>query len=161
MVGGQAKIETRIDSGAWATVATNLTIAAPADHSNDGVHVVFYRSTDAAGNTETTRNVIVKIDTLGPTTIAQAAVGTRGHAITLRYFVADDLSPRAKAIRLTVRNAGGIVVKRFTPGTTSTNAWHALKWKAPVKGRYTYAVYAKDLAGNAQVKVGRAEIKVN
>jgi photosystem II stability/assembly factor-like uncharacterized protein len=158
MVGGQAKIETKVDDGAWTTRA-KLTITAPANHSNDGVHLVFYRSTDAAGNTGTARDVIVRIDTRGPTTTAQAAAGTRGHAISLRYFVADT-SPRAKAIRLIVRNAGGIVVTRFTPRPTSTNEWHALKWRPSLKGRYSYAVYAKDSAGNAQVRVGRAEIKV-
>ncbi len=101
----------------------------------------------------------LSLQSAGPTTTAQAASGTRGHSISLRYFVADT-SPRAKAIRLIVRNAGGIVVTTLTPRPTGTNAWHALKWRPSLKGRYSYAVYAKDSAGNVQVKVGRAEIKV-
>jgi len=160
MTGGQAKTETRIDDGAWTATSGTLTIAAPADHSNDGVHPVFYRSTDAAGNTETARNVIVKIDTLGPTTAAKAAVGKRGQAITLRYFIADNVSPQATAVRVTITNARGVVVKRYRPGSTNTGVWRTLSWRPALRGSYTYAVYAKDLAGNAQVKVGRAKITV-
>jgi uncharacterized protein (DUF111 family) len=36
--------------GPWKTTAGRLTVAAPASHSNDGVHLVFCRSSDAAGN---------------------------------------------------------------------------------------------------------------
>jgi photosystem II stability/assembly factor-like uncharacterized protein len=159
MIGGQAKIETRVDGGAWTTTGGALTIGAPVNHANDGVHLVFYRATDSAGNTEEVRNVVVRIDTRGPTTVAQPAVGTSGHAITLRYFIAD-LCPRAAAVRLTVSNAAGVVIKRFAPGATNANAWLTLKWRTSLKGRYSYSVYARDLAGNAQAKVGRAGIKV-
>jgi photosystem II stability/assembly factor-like uncharacterized protein len=159
MIGGQAKIETRVDGGPWTTTGGALTIGAPVNHANDGVHLVFYRATDSAGNTEEVRNVVVRIDTRGPTTVAQAAVGTSGHAITLRYFIAD-LCPRAAAVRLTVSNAAGVVIKRFAPGATNTNVWLTLKWRPSLKGRYSYSVYARDLAGNAQAKVGRAGIKV-
>ena len=62
MIGGQAKTAYTIDNGAWIT-ATTLTIPAPIYHSGDGVHMVSYRSTDAAGNVEAAKTVTVKIDT--------------------------------------------------------------------------------------------------
>ena len=49
---GVTRTEYRIDGGPW-TAATSLTVAAPADHANDGSHAVLYRSVDGAGNTET------------------------------------------------------------------------------------------------------------
>jgi hypothetical protein len=55
--------EYSIDGGAW-TLGSDALVAAPADHSNDGLHTVTYRSTDAAGNVEAPRSGTVKIATL-------------------------------------------------------------------------------------------------
>ena len=55
----------QIDGATW-TEGTCLTISAPADHSNDGLHTVSYYSTDNAGNTETAQSCTVKIDTTPP-----------------------------------------------------------------------------------------------
>ena len=41
----------------------------------DGVHVVTYRSTDAAGNTEADKTVTVRIDRTAPTVACSAAPG--------------------------------------------------------------------------------------
>jgi hypothetical protein len=58
-----ATTEYSIDGGGW-TLGSDALVAAPADHSNDGLHTVAYRSTDAAGNVEATRSDTVKIATL-------------------------------------------------------------------------------------------------
>ena len=64
---GVAATEFRVDGHRWQVdVGGGAVIAAPADGSNDGVHVVEYRSTDVAGNLEQTRNAEVGIDTQGP-----------------------------------------------------------------------------------------------
>ena len=51
----------------WPADNTDVTIAAPADHSNDGVHSIEYWATDNAGNAESPHNsTTVKIDTSKP-----------------------------------------------------------------------------------------------
>jgi hypothetical protein len=73
----QITTEYSIDGGAW-TAGSDALVAAPADHSNDGLHTVTYRSTDAAGNVEGTRSGTVKIATL-----SMNAVGTyRRHKLS-------------------------------------------------------------------------------
>ncbi len=66
MSGGSAKSEYKLDSGEW-TSGASLTV------SSEGVHTVGYRSTDAAGNTETAKSATVKIDTSAPTTTISGA----------------------------------------------------------------------------------------
>ena len=36
--------------------------------------------------------------------------------------------------------------------------WHTASWTPKKKGTYSYAVYAKDLAGNSQSTIGSAKI---
>ena len=52
------------------------------------------------------------------------------------------------------------MVKSFTLGTKTTAKWYSVKWKPKAKGTYRYYVYGKDLAGNAQRKVGSAKVRV-
>jgi hypothetical protein len=64
---------------------------------------------------------------------------------------------------LVVKNSRGRIVKVFrTTVTTSrlSRTWYSIKWRPTVKGIYRYYVYVKDLAGNAQSKVGSARIIV-
>ncbi len=63
MVGGLAKTEYKVDGAAAWTTGTSVVVDAAADHSNDGAHAISYRSTDAAGNVETTKSCAVKIST--------------------------------------------------------------------------------------------------
>ena len=102
----------------------------------------------------------MKIDTVGPVTAAKAAHGKVGIALKLRYLVSDDLSPEAQRVKLVVKNAQGQVVKSFKLGTKAANTWLSENWMPTAKGSYAFSVYAKDLAGNAQTKVGRAKITV-
>ena len=48
---------------------------APLDGSDDGSHVVLYRSTDAAGNVETFKSATVNIDAAPPTTSVSGLEG--------------------------------------------------------------------------------------
>lgn len=50
------------------------------------------------------------------------------------------------------------MVKSFSLGEKSKATWYSVKWKA--KGTYRCYVYAKDLAGNAQSRVGSAKVVV-
>ena len=51
---GVKQTQFRLDSQKWTTGQT-LTVPAPANHKGDGVHTIYYRSTDNAGNVEATR----------------------------------------------------------------------------------------------------------
>jgi len=150
---GVAKTEYAVDGGAWTT-GSSLTV------SGDGDHTVLYRSTDNVGNVEADKSVHVKIDTTGPVTAARAASGKKGHAIKLACRVSDTLSPKARAVKLVVKNARGRTVKTLTVGNCSTGVWYSAKWTPKAMGTYRYTVYAKDLAGNSQVTAGSAKVKV-
>jgi len=138
----------------------SVDIPAPADHSFDGVHTLSYYSTDAAGNSEVTHTIEVKIDTTGPTTSVRAAVGYMGRAITLRYSVADRLSPDVVAVTLLVTDGVGQTVKSFALGSKRTGTWYRVRWTPAAAGVFHYAVSAQDLAGNGEVSAGSAGIVV-
>jgi hypothetical protein len=63
---GVAQTEYKIDGGSSIQTGTQVLVPAPADHSNDGVHTIQFRSTDAAGNVEAWRSATVAIDTTPP-----------------------------------------------------------------------------------------------
>ncbi len=64
---GVRETRYRIGGGAWRT-GNRLTVSAPDDHSNDGIHTFNYYSMDFLGNTETTKSDQVRIDTVKPDT---------------------------------------------------------------------------------------------
>jgi len=67
MVGGLAKTEYSTDGGSSWDTGTSVPVTADPDGSNDGVHTILYRSTDAAGNQESPdKSCDVKIDTRAP-----------------------------------------------------------------------------------------------
>jgi Bacterial Ig-like domain/Bacterial Ig domain len=67
---GVKQIEYQIDGGSVQTIAGSggdVTISAPANHSNDGTLTISFDATDNAGNVESPSNsVTVKIDTTKP-----------------------------------------------------------------------------------------------
>jgi peptidoglycan/xylan/chitin deacetylase (PgdA/CDA1 family) len=63
---GYALTEYSRDGGATWIGGTAVKIAAPANHSRDGLHEILYRSLDNAGNYEGVQSVAVKIDTRRP-----------------------------------------------------------------------------------------------
>jgi M6 family metalloprotease-like protein len=152
----------RLDSGAW-TPGAALDLAAPGDHSGDGVHAVAYRAVDMAGNLEATHKLTVRIDTAGPVCRApRSAAVRRGRRVTLYYSVGDKLSPNADVI-IRVRRAGGTkVVKVMGASGVGTGARHGLSFICHLpRGRYTFTVTAHDLAGNAPVTSGVNRLTVS
>jgi lysophospholipase L1-like esterase len=156
---GVSLTESRLDDGPWRA-GTACVVAAPADHSGDGAHVLAYRTTDQAGNREAVRRRVVKIDTRGPATIARMAHGIRDQPIALRFRVRDALSPRARGVRVVVRDAHGAVVKRFALAACPMAAWRHAVWTPRATGVYRFTVRARDMAGNAQRRVGGAAVVV-
>ena len=163
---GIAFTEYSLDTGTSWTQGTTVTIAAPADHSADGVHTILYNSKDLAGNLAPTQSCQVNIDTTKPTTRGLKAVTVRsGKKAKFKLRVSDmkgttPLSPTA-VLTLTVRNAKGKVIKIADLGAKPTNVSITCLWKCTLKtGRYTYKITAVDAAGNRQIKAQSRKLVV-
>ncbi|GEM_PF-926045 len=137
-----------------------IDIPAPADHAFDGVHTLSYYSSDVAGNSEAAHTIAVKVDTTGPATAVKAAVGYVSRAVTLRYRVADELSPKASAVTLVVTDGAGQAVSSLSLGSRRTGTWYGARWTPPAAGVFRYSVAAQDLAGNGEAAAGSATIDV-
>ena len=62
---GVRETRYRVDNGRWRT-GNHVTIEAPSDHSNDGIHRIDYYSIDFLGNKEAEKNATIGIDTYIP-----------------------------------------------------------------------------------------------
>lgn len=107
----------RVDSGAWQQ-GGRLAIGAPADHSNDGVHTIEYRSVDFVGITETLRSAEVRIDTVRPDT----DVLLNGEAPAMTFCSPGSPCPAIGCYNTTVSVA--LVPTDDASGVAST--WYAL-----------------------------------
>jgi len=155
---GVASISFTLDGVPQTVLGVGVLVSVPA--VPNGRHTLTYHATDAATNSCADQTLTFTIDTTGPTTAGRATSGRRGHAIVLRYKIADLLSPRAKAIRIVVKNGHGTTVKTFRPTNKVTAAWFSVKWTPKARGTFRYYVYAKDLAGNPQRIKGSARVVV-
>ena len=152
MVGGQAGTWYKIDSGPY-TPGTTVVV------SGSGVHTIRYYSRDNAGNTETVKKCMVRIDSGSPVTAAYDASARRGHTATLRYEVTD-LTPKA-TVKILVTTLGGAPVQTFKLGKQPTNEQLKYKFLCTLnKGTYLYVVDAVDLASNRQATAGSARLVV-
>ena len=155
--------ETRFnpDNKGWS-VGSVFRVLAPKSHANDGVHTIHFFSVDNAGNSEADKSCTVRIDTLGPTTVApSAASGTVKKYVNLSFRVKDALSPQANVI-IRIKNAAGTVVKSISARGVTTNKLLSKRIKLSLAaGTYRFYVYAHDLAGNAQTVVGSNSLTVS
>ena len=170
---GVKSITYAVDGGAPTTVdaaTTQVTIAAPADHSNDGTHTIAFHATDNAGNTETPdKTCTVKIDTSAPKATVKAltvpaAKATKGKTLKFKVTIADPKAGCGQAsLTLKVTTKTGKVVHHLTvsgqPTNTSLTIGYVIS-KKMAKGSYKIIVSAKDLAGNKQAKAGTAKLTV-
>jgi subtilisin family serine protease len=127
--------------------------------SANGSHSVAYRSADYQGNIETAQTVVVNVDSGRPTTVALANVAVKkGKKATMRFRV-NDVTPKAT---VTIKICQGRkVVKTLRVGSRATNGAQKYSWTCRLaRARYTWKVYATDLAGNAQGKVGAKTLTV-
>jgi hypothetical protein len=151
---GVTKTQYKIDKRPWTT-GTKATVKAPTNHSWDGIHTVYYRSVDNAGNVETSKSVKVKIDTTGPTCLALApAQAVRSDPVVLHYRVNDAYSPTTM-VTITIRTAAGKLINTTGLGWKPTGKALGMRFTCRLAlGSYQYRVYATDKAGNRQSKVG-------
>ena len=145
---GIASTEYRLrDALSWTTYA------GPVKANLQGSSTYEYRSTDKAGNVETTKAVVVEIDALGPQTAALAKITVKkGKSATFRFRVTD-MTPTAT---VTLKILKGKALKKTLPRTVKqTGTTQTLKWACKLaKGTYTWKVYATDTAGNPQRVIG-------
>ena len=149
---GVAYVESSLDGGTWTQGTTRLV-------SGDAAHILAFRAADNAGNVEVTRQTTVRVDTGSPTPLALGnATVRRGGKATLEYRV-NDVTPRA-ICRIKVYR-GTRLTKTLKPGLVTTNLAKTCTWTCKLApGRYTWRVYATDLAGNTQRKPGTRTLTV-
>ena len=151
-------------SGTDNIMGAKVTVRAPADHANDGVHIVQFWSVDVVGNVEDPPNEVqVGIDTTPPSTSVIAAAVKRGASFAPRYRVDDLLSPRARDARLQISDVKGKVLLKASLGQPATRT---LVLAPPLnidlpKGTYKMRVLAHDLAGNSQAGTKTALLRVD
>jgi hypothetical protein len=140
----------RVEVRLWSD-GTRVDLAAPVDHTGDGVYGISFRSTDLLGVREAANYVAVIVDTLGPRcTDARPAACERGDRVVLRCALRDATS-RECDVTVTLRDAAGKVVKRIESRRRVGSLAFAFRCMlAP--GRYRYVVTAVDLAGNRQTQ---------
>lgn len=133
---------------------------APFAVSKNGVTTWEYASRDRDGNVEATKRLRIRIDTTRPVTVALAnATVRRGAKVTLRFRVNDAIAPKAYG---KIKIYKGSVLKTstmFPLWPTNTRLRTTFVCKLP-RGRYTWKVYAADIANNKQSKVGARTLTV-
>jgi hypothetical protein len=138
MTGGLAATTWELDGGATQT-GTSVLVAAPADHSGDGVRTITYRSTDAAGNREPDRTATLLVDTLAPVTRDDLSSGPPIHTdpvtVTLSASDAHGALP-----------VSGVSVTHFS---VDGGAWRTgTSVELTGDGEHTVSYYSTDNAGN-------------
>jgi photosystem II stability/assembly factor-like uncharacterized protein len=162
---GLAGLEYKVDGDAWQS-GDSVLLNAPADHSYDGVHSIFYRATDNAGNREGTERAQVCVDTLGPACGARRPSTVNSGKTGILTFTAADATSGVAKVTLTIRDDRGRAVKRIVERQRTwfafeTIPYYWLRFHCGLKpGRYTVEVRGTDWAGNPQAVMGRSRLRV-
>lgn len=133
-----------------------------AEHSTDA-QTVLYRSVGNAGNVETAKGCVARVDTCPPVTFARPATGRRGEPVKLRVTVTDAIpgSPTATVV-VKIRTRAGKLLRTLPATAVATNAAASMTWARCrlAAGSYRYEVLATDAAGNAQSRIGAGRLTV-
>lgn len=152
---GVAMMQSSVDRlDRWQAGARRVLTSA-GDHAFDGVHQVFYRAVDAAGNLATARSVRVRIDTRPPTTRAVDSFSVRRGATARLPYLVVDRKPCAGWARVKVSlvagddDGGQRTVQVVRVGKVSVGSWHVVRFRCSLpRGLYICSVSARDAAGN-------------
>ncbi len=159
---GVQKTQWAQNGGTPATLTgSTFTVPAPAGGAGDGVQTITVWSTDWCNHVESPPvSVRVNIDTVGPKTTASAPSSVKkGTKVTFKYK-ANDVSPKC-TITLKIKRSDGSVARTYSLGKKTSNKSYTYKVNPNLaKGTYKLYTYAKDLAGNAQSKLGTDKFKV-
>jgi len=143
-ISGVSKIEYSTNGGmSWSTYSSPFAV------SSDGISLVLYKGTDAAGNVEVQKELVVKVDKTAPTTSHTAspdsdADGAYGSVATVTLSASDSASG-AVATFYSVDGGAMAVGTQFTVSGVGT---HSISY------------YSNDVAGNSE-DVKFASIKID
>jgi hypothetical protein len=138
--------------------AGSVTLTAPADGS-----LYFHvRARDYGGGWgAVAKTFTVHIDSRGPATTAYGATVKKGKWVNLGYKAGDPSPGCGRAVVTLKVYKGAKLKKTIGVGACATNIKMSCHWRCTLaKGTYAVKVYATDIAGNAQVKVGSAKLTV-
>lgn len=153
---GPAATYYTIDGGARQTYSAPFVVTAA------GPHAVTYWSLDWAGNAEAKHTGYVNLDLAQPTCLAQGNVKTFSGTTATFSFRVNDPKPTCGFgdVSITIYK-NGKAKKRFKLSRVTLNTAHAKGYRLTLPaGEYTWTVTATDIAGNAQVKAGTAQLKI-
>jgi hypothetical protein len=163
---GLASVDVSRDKGlTWVPAAATEVTPAPADHSNDGVHPLWFRATDRAGNVETIQKHEVAIDTRKPTAGAPYRASVRRGATARLKARVNDRRPCGNVghIAIVITNPRG--TKRYL--TVAPRKWFAINTTVTVsftcklaRGTYSFWVWTLDAAGNPSARAARNTLVV-
>jgi hypothetical protein len=86
----------------------------------------------------------------------------KGRNAKLKYKVTDAAPNGGKAtVKIKIKNRSGKIVKRIRAGKFAVNRTLTARFGCRLaKGTYNFYVYATDMAGNAQAKIGFNKLTV-
>jgi hypothetical protein len=126
---GVASTEYKVGSGSWTT-GTSVIIPATPDGSNDGPHVVSYRSTDVAGNVETAKSCTVNIDAGTPTTTVTGADDAWRNSDMSLSFSGNDAGPGVASTQYKVDGAAWTIGDSVVVPATAGDGAHAVLYRS-------------------------------
>lgn len=128
----------------------------------DGIHAFEFRAADNADNLSPVSTFRVLIDTVGPTTRVLAGATVRRHkTVTLHYSVKDGICPRA-LVTIRIKTMAGWIARTLPKVVRATNRPTRSRFVCTLpRGAYRFYVYAQDLAGNAQRRLGHGVLRIN
>lgn len=133
---GPASVSVSVNGGAWQT--TSGSTASPT-LSQNGVNNVSYYATDQAGNAGTAETLVVKIDTMAPTTTAQVT-GTLG---TSNWYTSN-----ASVVLTATESLSGVALTRYRE---DSGPWQTYGTAIVVHdGVHTFSYYSVAVAGNTE-----------
>ncbi|MEV4760295.1 ThuA domain-containing protein [Micromonospora sp. NPDC049559] len=129
---GVAKIEWSLDGGAWTPYTE------PVDVAGDGQHELLYRATDTAGNVETLKSALLRIDGTNPTLLVSGLADGQLYGDSQDVRVSWQAADTTSGIASTVGTLDG---RAYANGTLQA------MYELPL-GLHELTVTATDKAGN-------------
>jgi hypothetical protein len=120
--------------GAASQQGTTVSIAALADHSNDGVHTIAYFSKDKARNVEQIRTALVRVDTRAPSVVPTPdgtlnAAGWYAADVPVRVD-GDDEASGVTIVHLSVDGIGSTTIGTSATATVATEGVNDVTFSA-------------------------------
>ncbi len=150
------------------TIDWTLPSSLPGFETDDGERPVYMRFAETPGGPATTWSDVITLDRTGPVTKAPASsTVTKGEYAKLKYGATDLISPDGM-FTIKIRTLRGRLMKTLTCGWQALmqsggdhQHWHWKQFRCALgRGTYRFSVYATDLAGNRQSKVGSNKLIV-